>query len=271
MSKQARRALNRRRVFCWSYDLQLSQYITDTQSLLHDNLGLLTPVSQLTTWINEARRQVAYGTGCVNLLATGLAPNGNAATPGFMVPGGLTPGSQFMPPFRTIVNQEKYPFSMALAQIQNANAGVEYVTDISSLAISWGSMRPALNYMPWDDFQAYARSYNYIVSSYPLVWATDGDGANANVWLWPVPSQALEMEWQCRCTPAPLVTDSDFDSIPHPFQNCVKFFAAYLAKLGTQQPQQAGMYLQLFQSSLLRGRGATEHGRITDWYNGSGY
>jgi len=251
--------------------VQLSQYITDTQSLLHDNLGLLTPVSQLTTWINEARRQVAYGTGCINLLATGLSPNGNAAQPGSMVPGGFTPGSAPTPPFNTIVNQEKYPFSMALAQIQNANAGIQYVTDITSIAISWGSMRPALNYMPWDDFQAYARSYNYIVSSYPLVWATDGDGANANLWLWPVPSQSLEMEWKCCCTPSPLESDSDYDSIPHPFQNAVKYYAAYLSKLGTQQPQQAAMYLQLFQASLNRGRGSTEHGRVVDWYNGWGY
>lgn len=249
--------------------MQLSQYITDTQSLLHDNLGLLTPVSQLTTWINEARRQVAYGTGCINLLATGMSPTGNQAQPGSMVPGGFTPGSQLVTPFQTIVGQEKYPFSMALAQIQNANAGIQYVTDITSLAISWGSMRPALNYMPWDDFQAYARSYNYIVSSYPLVWATDGDGANANVWLWPVPSQALEMEWQCCCTPAALVTDSDFDAIPHPMENCVKYFAAYLSYLGTQRTQQAQLMLQLFQSSLGRARSATEHGRVTDWYNGA--
>lgn len=188
-----------------------------------------------------------------------------------MVPGGFTPGSAPTPPFLTIVNQEKYPFSMALAQIQNANAGVEYVTDITSIAISWGSMRPALNYMPWDDFQAYARSYNYIVSSYPLVWATDGDGANANLWLWPVPSQALEMEWQCCCSPLSLVTDSDYDAIPHPFQNATKYYACYLAKLGTQQPSQANMYYQLFQSTLRRSRGATEHGRIVDFYNGWGY
>ena len=251
--------------------MQLSQYITDTQSLLHDNLGLLTPVSQLTTWINEARRQVAYSTGCINLLATGLSPNGNAAQPGSMVPGGFTPGSPPTPPFNTIVNQEKYPFSMALAIIQNTNDGIQYVTDITSLAISWGSMRPALNYMPWDDFQAYARSYNYIVSSYPLVWATDGDGVNANVWLWPVPSQSLEMEWQCRCTPSALVTDSDYDAIPHPFENSVKYYSAYLAYLGTQRPQQAELMLQLWQSSLGRNRAATEHGRVVDWYNSMSY
>ena len=215
--------------------------------------------------------RVAYGTGCINLLATGMSPTGNQAQPGRWSLVDLPLVSQLLTPFQTIVGQEKYPFSMALAQIQNANAGIEYVTDITSLAISWGSMRPALNYMPWDDFQAYARSYNYIVSSYPLVWATDGDGVNANVWLWPVPSQALEMEWQCCCTPAPLVTDSDYDAIPHPFQNAVKYYACYLSYLGTQRPQQAGMMLQLFQASLGRNRGATEHGRVADWYNGMSY
>ncbi len=233
---------------------------------MHDNLGLLITVPQLTRWINEARRQVAYRTGCLNLLASGDAPFGNAATPGFFVPGGATPGSQFRSTFRTIVNQEKYPFTMALDIIQQMNEGIEHVLDITSIAVSWGSMRPALDYMPWDDFQAYARSYKFLVTSYPLVWATDGDGANANVWMFPVPCQGLEMEWQCSCSPKPLITNSDYDAIPHPFQNSVKYYAAYLSYLSTQRMQQAEIYLQLFGSSLGTGRGATEHGRVSNWY-----
>jgi hypothetical protein len=247
--------------------VQLSWYINDSQTLLHDNLGLLISVPQLKRWINEGRRQVAYQTGCINLLATGLSPFGNAAQAGVMVPGGGTPGSKPVTQFHTIINQEKYPFSMATAQIQRANAGIDHVLDVTSIAISWGSMRPALEYMPWEDLQAYARSYNYLVSSFPLKWATDGDGGNANLWMWPVPSQELEMEWQCSCSPAPLVTDSDFDAIPNPFQNAVKYYSAYLSYLSTMRPQMAEMYLELFMTSLRRGRGATDRGRVAQWYS----
>ncbi len=246
--------------------MQLSQYLTDTQALLRDNLGLLTPVSQLTNWINQSRNQVSYVTGCLEFLASGNAPFGNAATPGYMVPGGFTPGSQFRSSFRTIVNQEKYPFSMALAQIQATNAGIQHVMDITSIAVSWGSMRPALDFMPWEDLQAYARSYKFLVTSYPLVWSTDGDGANANVWMFPVPCQGLEMEWQCLCSPSPLYSNDDVDAIPDPFTGAVKYYAAYLAYLGRQNTQSAELHLQLFNQTLGIRRGATSHGRVTTWY-----
>ncbi len=246
--------------------MQLSWYINDAQTLLHDNLGLLITVPQLTRWINEGRRQVAYMTGCINVLATGKAPYGNQANAGYAVPGGATPGSPFRSPFRTIVNQEKYPFAMALAQIQATNEGIDQVLDVTSLAVSWGSMRPAMNYMPWEDLQAYARSYNFLVTSFPLVWATDGDGSNANVWMFPVPSLSEEMEWQCSCSPKALVADSDYDAIPHPFQNAVKYYAAYLSYLSTMRPQLAEVYLDLFMATLRRGRGATDHGRVASWY-----
>ncbi len=247
--------------------MQLSQYVTATQALLNDPLGLLTSVSQVTNWVNEGRRQVAYLTGCLEFLATGMAPYGNSALPGTMVPGGATPGSPLTSSFNTIVGQEKYPYSMALAQIKATNSGIEYVQDVTSIAVSWGSMRPALAFIPWEDFQAYMRSYQYLVTSYPQYWSNDGDGANANVWMFPVPSQNLEMEWQCTCSPLSLNTDSDYDAIPSPFQSSVKYYAAYLSYLGRQNLGMAEQYLELFNRNLQIGRGATERGRVTNWYN----
>jgi hypothetical protein len=247
--------------------VQLSWYINDSQTLLHDNLGLLVSVPQLTRWINEARNQVAYQTGCVSRLASGKAPYGNQANAGYMVPGGATPGSPFKSSFRTIVNQEKYPFSMALDQLKKTAEGIDEVIDITSIACSWGSMRPAMNFMPWPDLQAYARSYNFLVTSFPLVWSTDNDGSDANVWLFPVPSISEEMEWQCTCKPTPLVTDADYDAIPHPFNNSVKYYAAYLSYLSTMRPQTAEIYYDMFMQALRRGRGATDQGRVTSWYD----
>ena len=55
------------------------------------------------------------------------------------------------------------------------------------------------------------------------------------------------------------------------FQNAVKYYAAYLSYLGTQRPQQAEVMFQIWQSTLGRSRGATEHGRVVDWYNGYGF
>ena len=248
--------------------MQLSQYVKDTQALTRDSLGLLTSTAQVQRWVNEARRQTAYATGCLNLLATGMSPYGNSANPGTMVPGAFTPGSAPVTTFQTIPNTEMYPFSIATAQIKSAYAGIDYVTDVTSVAVSWGSMRPALDWMAWEDLQAYARSYNYLVTSYPLVWSTNGDGANANLWMWPVPSQALEMEWQCTCSPAALYTDSDYDAIPHPFQNCIKYKAAALCFLGTNRGL-VQLYEGMWQQAMVRARGATDHGRVAEWYSQS--
>lgn len=247
---------------------QLQTYITQTRTLIRDKLGLLTSTSDLTNWINEARGQVAQVTGCLEFLAYGMAPYGNSAEPSVMVPGGFTPGSPLTSNFQTIVGQEKYPYAMANAYVQQTNAGIEAVYDVTSIAVSWGSMRPALNYMPWEDFQAYCRSYSFLVTSYPTMWSNDGDGANANVWMFPVPCQGLEMEWQVLCSPAPLYSNSDYDAIPAPFTRAVKYYAAYLCYLSTNRFQQANAQLALFNRCVTVGRGATDHGRVVDWYSG---
>lgn len=245
---------------------QLQAYINETRRLLRDSLGLLTTNTDLTAYINEARGEVAKVTGCLEVLVSGMSPYGNSAQPGVMVPGGFTPGSQLTSTFQTIVGQEKYPYSFAAQYAAQSNAGIQSVYDVTSIAVSWGSMRPALNYLPWEDFQAYCRSYSYLVTSYPTMWSNDGDGENANVWMFPVPCQALEMEWQVLCSPTPIYTNSDYDSIPAPWVRSVKFYAAYLAFLGRQQMQQAELNLNLFNRSTVVGRGATDHGRVTNWY-----
>jgi hypothetical protein len=47
--------------------------------------------------------------------------------------------------------------------------------------------------------------------------------------MFPVPQNANEMEWDCLCTAGPIWKDGDFDALPSPFHNGVKYYAAMRA------------------------------------------
>jgi hypothetical protein len=73
--------------------MALQRYLDDTAALLHDQNYLFTSKSQLVTWINEARRQIAQRTGCIRRLVSGQSAFGASAQPGIAVPGGMQPGA----------------------------------------------------------------------------------------------------------------------------------------------------------------------------------
>lgn len=249
----------------------LQQYITDTQSLLHDSYGLFTPVAQLTRWINLARRQVAYRTACLRVLCAGNAAFGTSALPGVATPGVALPGQGapgITPPsvFNAIAGVERYPYAFANSIIQQQNTGVQGIIDVFNVGVSWGGIRPLLGWLPWDELQAYGRSYNFGVTSYPFYWSTFGDGEAGEVWLYPIPSSTQEMEWDCTCYPSDLNSDSDPEAIPGGFRNAVKYYAAAQAYLGSQRPQQAMQMMQLFDQTLGISRVASDRGKVADYY-----
>lgn len=264
--------------------MSLTFYLQDTAALLRDSRFLFTPKEQLTRWVNDARSQVAQRTGCINRLISGASAFGASAQPGSMIPGGAQPGalpdsapaagfSQTTNTFGTIAGVERYPFGFANPYLRAAHEGVEEIVDVISVSVSWGGIRPSMAWLPWDDLQAYARSYNIGVFSYPFYWATQGDGASGEVWLFPVPTitgqgQAAqgEMEWWVTALPKPIYTDSDYDAIPSPFRNCVKYYAAAQAYIGSQRFGQAEYMLKRFEQNIPISRAASDRGKSPNYY-----
>lgn len=249
----------------------LQNYINDTQALLHDTSGLFTPVSQLTRWINQARRQVAYRTACLRVLVAGNAAWGSGAEPGVLTPGAALPnqsqgGNAAYPTFTTIANVERYPFAYANPIIAQQDSGIKGIVDVFSVAVSWGGARPALSWLPWDELQAYGRSFNFGITSYPFYWSTYGDGENGEVWLFPIPTQNLEMEWDTTCVPSELTDDDAKEPLPEAFRPAVKYYAAHLAYVGSQRPSYSQMMLQMFQEILGIGRVASDRGKVRNYY-----
>jgi len=262
----------------------LSFYLQQTSWILRDSNFVFTPKPQLTTYINEARRQVAYRTGCLRCLIQGQSAWGVAAQPGSAIAGAMIPGqlpnplpSSNNPGMNTVVNTfatiqgvELYPFSYANPYLQGQYAGVKSVIDVIDLAVSWGGIRPVISWLPFEDLQAYARSYNVNVTSYPFFWSTTGDGENQNVWIFPnaVNSgvSSGEFEWDTFCVPIDLYQDSDYEAIPGGFQNAVKYYAAGLAYLSTQRFGMARLMLDQFDNTLGISRVASDRGKTRDYY-----
>jgi len=252
--------------------VRLSDYIQYTRDLLNDSAGLYVPLPQLIRYINRARYRVALHTGCIRKLISGNAPFGNSAQAGSFIPGAAQAGSSPVTSFQTIAGVEKYSYAFANAYLRQSNAGVKGIIDVNQVAVSWGGIRPAMTYLPWDDLQALARSYNQGVFSYPYWWSTMGDGEVGEVWLFPVPSVGPdaqgngEMEWLVTCVPLPIYTDNDAEAIPEPFQSDVPYHAAHTALLGKQRFGAAQIFQNEFNERLNIDRVASDNGKVSSYY-----
>jgi hypothetical protein len=242
--------------------MPLSTYLQETAALLNDVNYSFTSKNQLSRWVNESRRNIAKRTGCIRRLITGQSAFGASAQPNTIIPNAMQPNALPSPTpagtifgaattlaMQTIPNVERYPYvGFFNPVLQATHAGCDTVLDVASLAVNWGGVdRPVLDWMPWDELQAYARAYAVLNSSFPSVWSCYNDGAFGEVWMFPVPSQAGDIEADCFVLPKPLYSDDDAEAIPEGFREAIKFNAAALAFM------QSGRYAQaeVMQASYL--------------------
>lgn len=222
--------------------MALNAYLSNVERLLHDPSNQFWSVADLTAYINQARGQVASESQSVRVLApTGTGNN------------------------QTVVGQEVYKFSDVNAFVQQT-AGVSSILMVRTIAVSWGAMRPILDQLVWSDFQAYLRSYSSGVQGQPAFWAQYGQGEGGSVYMWPIPSSVMNMDWDCICTPIDLATDSDTEAIPYPWTDAVAFFAAYLAQLNAQRPEQAKQMFDQYTMFMKRARGMSESDYVPSFY-----
>jgi hypothetical protein len=169
---------------------------------------------------------------------------------------------------QTIPGVERYPYvGFFNPYLKAAYAGVDAIIDTIACSVNWGGVsRPTLDWMPWDDLQAYARAYSVLNTSYPSVWSVFNDGPQGEIWMFPIPSQAGEIELDVFATPLDLLTDSDFDAIPDGMRESVKFMAAALAFLSTGRYAQAQAMEDRFADNLGIARVAFDRGKTKSYY-----
>ena len=262
--------------------MALSDYITDSSSLLFDYGLNFTPKRQLVRWINESRRQLARRSGCIRRHLSGQSAFGASAQPGSFVPGAAQPGqlpgafpnAQFaatVNSFQTIPGVERYSYQGFTNQyLRDTYAGCDGIVDVAQVSVSWGgSPLPSLAWLPWSDLQAYARAYKNLVTSYPYYWSVLDDGENGEVWLFPVPSigqPIADMEWDVYAVPSRIYSDDDYDAIPGEMQNAVKFGAVELALMGKQRYGDASYMHNVFEDRILTAASARDRGKTPNFY-----
>ena len=211
----------------------------------------------------------------MRFLVCGQSPYGATAQPGVAIPGASIPGS--LPGtqpgsntnlFQTIAGVEAYSFQFGNKFLRAQYTGADEITDIVDCGIAWGSAsyRPVLNWCPWEEMQAYMRSWAVLNSAFPLWWSTQGDATNQVVYLWPPPVQAMEMEWDVIALPKNLYTDNDFEVLSENFAIAIKHEAAALAYMSTR-PAQAQIHHAAFLDNLGVGRSASDYGKIPSMYS----
>ena len=164
----------------------------------------------------------------------------------------------------TVANQEIYTFASVnpLAQL---TAGVGSILWISSIAVSWGALKPTLQQWNFDDLQAKVRAYP-ILSGQPALFAQFGQGEGGSVYIQPVPTYALPMEWNCVCTPIDLVDDTTPEAIPFPWTDAVPYFTAYLALMNARRPMEADNMFNIYTRTMKRAREQSDSSFVEDFY-----
>jgi hypothetical protein len=248
--------------------VRLSQYLSEFRDLIRDPQGIFVPQASAVQYINEARSTTSLLTSCCRRLILGQPEFGGQATPDVAVPGGARPNSNPGSQFQTVAGQERYPYiGFANDYLAEQYPGLRGICDVVEVTVSWGgAVRPSLDWMPFEDFQSYCRSNQVLVTNYPVVWTVYNDGEAGEIWMFPVPQSANEMEWDTLCTAGPIWTDSDYDAIPEPFQNGVKYYAAMRAYESQGRMGMADIMKSRFEDSNLLRRGAVDRGKVPQRY-----
>lgn len=189
----------------------LNSYLSDTALLLNDPSNTFWTPTNLTTFINRARRWLSLKTLSVRTVVTTL---------------------------QTAANQETYALSLANTAVSSL-AGFSYPYGIMNISVAIGAGNS--NYMPtlgrkdFPSFTADDRLLNGTFVDFPLKFATLGRGSTQIAYMFPVPSGVYNMWWDLACIPINLTSDTDTEAIPEPWTEIVPFLAAMYALVSQQR------------------------------------
>ena len=136
--------------------------------------------------------------------------------------------------------------------------------DIININLYWGNTRIPLRYLPWTQFNAELRFWQNYVGR-PIAYSMYGPNG---FYISPVPDQNYAMEVDTIVRPVDLVTLDQVDTdVPHPWQNPIPFYAAYLAKYKEQSYGEAELFKQQYSMQMQNVLSSTFTRRMPDPYS----
>lgn len=212
----------------------LTAYQQQTQRLLHDPNAALYPLTDLTIYINEARRQLAIESQSIRSVVTVVLLANNSSVP--------------------------LPTLSATGLLYPINARNVYATDPSNGGY--------VTFRPWDWFFRYNFANN--ATGFPRVYSLLTNTAGGTLIFNPIPTVNTNLSLDIAWYPIDLVDDSTPELIAIPWLDCVKFYAAYLAYSNAQRLADADAMYGKFEMYMARARKMTMPTRLpgnanVDW------
>jgi hypothetical protein len=159
----------------------------------------------ITSWVNQARLQVAAESAALRVLGT----------------------------IDTVVAQRPYDFE-DIDIGTPADTGIEGVLNIRTIMFGVGDGQLPIHPKSWEWFQYYKMGLVVPNTGRPSVWAQYRPGSTGNFYVDPIPDEVLTMTCDCVGYPIDLEDDDSVDAIPKLWDVAVPYFAAYLALLSAQ-------------------------------------
>ena len=195
--------------------LNLQDYIDRTQRLLHDPNADFWPISDLISYINQARDQVTLDTQALRRIVT------------YALTAGIS----------------SYDAAVVFATVDQVRS-VLAIVDIYAI---WSTERYKLKNRAYTTLNNELRPWtNY--QTYVIGWARMGQ---TGVVVGPIPDQAYSTEWDLIYAPLDLVlvTDAEADLV-YPQTNPVPYYAAYLARMYEEDDKKAQQALNLYRAKI---------------------
>ena len=211
----------------------LNSYLTRTKQLLQypaPSAGNLYADADLTSWINQARGQLAAETECCRYLGT------------------LT----------TNLNVRNYNFSAVSLGVNTGLAGVLNARQmLYAVASGYQWIRPR----PWAWYWLFKLNNPVPAQGAPQVWSQFSQGGSGggsitgigsgsltsgSFYLDPSPDLVYSLLIDCSCYPNALAADADVEAIPYIFTDAVPYFAGYLALMSAQATARLEQAQKLF-------------------------
>ncbi len=194
----------------------LTIYLARTSQLLQNPAAQnpLYATADLTSYINQARGQLAGETECCRFLGT----------------------------LSTSLNTRNYNFSAINLGSSNGLAGVLNVRGMMyTVASGYQWMRPR----PWSWYWLFKMNNPVPQPGAPEVFSQFSQGASGqglgagsmisgSFYIDPPPDLIYSLLIDCSCYPIALASDGDVEAIPYLFTDAVPYFAAYLALMSAQ-------------------------------------
>jgi len=185
----------------------LTTYLLQTKQLLQNppaNANPLYSDSDLTSYINRARGQIAGDAECIRNYAT----------------------------LPIVAAQRQYPFADVV--LGSPSAGIAGIFNIRYAWYLVGDGQKSMRPRPWAWFAQYKLNNPVPTPGAPQVWSQYGQGETGSIFIDPIPDNSYTLPIDTVCVPIDLVDDSTVEAIPYPWTDAVCFLAAYYALLSAQ-------------------------------------